>query len=78
MRKLFIIIISIIVITMSFSEEKISLEEYEIQATNEYFKVFNIEMKIQDITFKKIELKIAIDKKKNEKSWFKILIMKFY
>ena len=63
---------------MSFSEEKVSLEEYEIQATNEYFKVFNIEMKIQDITFKKIELKIAIDKKKNEKSWFKILIMKFY
>ena len=78
MKKLFIVIIMMLSIKISYSRSEIALEEYKIQVKNEFFKVFNIEMKIQGIIFKKIELKIAVDKKKNEKSWFKILIVKFY
>jgi hypothetical protein len=57
--------------------ENLTLENYKIQIKNENFKLFYVEMRLQNSTALNIKLKVAIDNKKNNRSWFKILTNDF-
>ena len=57
--------------------ENLTLENYKVQTKNENFKLFYVEMRLQNSTALNIKLKVAIDNKKNNRSWFKILTNDF-
>ena len=57
--------------------ENLTLENYKIQIKNENFKLFYVEMRLQNSTALNIKLKVAIDNKKNNRSWFKVLTNDF-
>ena len=57
--------------------ENLTLENYKIQTKNENFKLFYVEMRLKNSTALNIKLKVAIDNKKNNRSWFKVLTNDF-
>ena len=57
--------------------ENLTLENYKVQTKNENFKLFYVEMRLQNPTALNIKLKVAIDNKKNNRSWFKVLTNDF-
>lgn len=73
MKLILIILIFFIFLKILYPNEVRKIEEYDIAYPNERFKIIELEIKIKDIHTKKINSILAITKKQEKKSWFKIL-----